>query len=868
MGGLVTIPGAPLPPVSKDVVVTSIKVFEPMLAGLRLFGETAAVGRGCGYLATLYAAMGDDARTEQLFKEGERILQKSGAHSSDRGWLRNNRGMWHLESGRHTVAIRDFRGALLFLNPTVAETRELHIIVLQNLASAYWLLGDPDQAHSTYDSALDLLTRSGIEGGKTSQKLRANIAQLDSSIGEYAAAVKACETLLAESGLDRPVRFSALLTLGVALASLREFNSAEARLLEALALTAERSSERFMVLSNLAATYGTAQDWERTESVGQEVFAMAKEIYGEHSRMAGAAMMTLGLTALSRNELVAADRLLTRATGLLKENPGDEEVLIFATRELALVAQMRAQTERAMTLSRQALASSKEQLARILAFGSETQRLAYHARARPFDQLANLGDPILLADAILSMKGVVLESLLAERALARRSRTPADRDELDRIHELKLRLLEETGRGNAASESLQRELSRTATALTRRLSIQFTNRQVPIDLKKVQQSLSPDEVLVEVIRYERHLGRARVKWAYGALVIGCVGPPEWVPIGDADAIDPRIEEVIRRVGANTRSATPTGIRESEGDDELRVELRALHEALWAPLTRAMPAGTRHVMLSPDGETSFVPWSALLDANDHFVAERWRVTQVGSARQVLDPPSQPPARTLMALADGRGDLAYSRREVDVIARTAQHYGWRPTILMGEQATEREVQRQKGPTILHFATHGGQLGDDDTHVISRRFSANPMYRGYLLLQGGDETLRRWKDGESVPAEEDGILMAEEVSGLNLSDTWLTVLAACDTGAGVSRTGEGVLGLRRGFALAGTRYLLFSLWPVNDQSTAQFMEAFYQRVLAGGNPSTAFHDTQQAELLHWKQTRNLASAVVRAGAFVLTR
>jgi tetratricopeptide (TPR) repeat protein len=870
MGGLISIPGAPLPPVSRDVVETSIKLFEPLLAGLRLFGDTAAVGRGCGYLATLYAALGDDAKAEQLFDEAQAILEKSRAAPLYSAWVQNNRGMWHNQAGRHAAAIKSFQSAVSLLTPEIAETSEARVTVLQNLGTAYWLLGDTDRAESAFADAVDLLHRRGMERSHTGQMMRANLAMLDSSIGDFVAARSGCEKLLEEPGLDRRLRFTLLVNLGYVLTASRQFAEAEARFVQARALTADRSPERVAVLMNLASTYGMAEDYEHAESLGQEVLSLARELYGEDSRIVAGAMMILGLAALSRNELVGADRLITRATAILGKNRGDEEIFVFATRELALVAQLRGQTERATALSREALGRTKEQLARILAFGSETQRLAYRAHAAPFDQLANLGDPLLLADAVLSMKGVVLESLLAERALARKSTAAADRDHLDRIHELKVRLMEETGREGRAPESLQRELTREETALARRLAPQLPRQQVPVDLVAVQTSLGLHEVLIEIIRYQRYTGRGKIVWSYGGVVIPHRGPPSWVPLGESEHVDASVEKLIRRIDGGQRAATPDGINELTvaKEEEVRMMLRSLYESLWTPLVHALPPETEQVLLSPDAAISFLPWAALIDEEGCFVAEKWQLTQISSGRELVTPSTQPAARTLVAFADGRGDLLYARQEVETIAGAARSHGWRATVFIGEQATERELERDKGPRILHIATHAGQLRDDVAHVISHRLSGNPMYRGFLLLRGGDETLNRWRSGKTVPAEDDGILTAEEASGLDLSDTWLTVLSACDTGAGDVRAGEGVLGLRRGFALAGTRYLLFSLWSVDDDATAQFMKVFYQRLFDSSDPARAFWEAQLAELVRWKNSGSVAGAVYRAGAFVLSR
>ena len=105
------------------------------------------------------------------------------------------------------------------------------------------------------------------------------------------------------------------------------------------------------------------------------------------------------------------------------------------------------------------------------------------------------------------------------------------------------------------------------------------------------------------------------------------------------------------------------------------------------------------------------------------------------------------------------------------------------------------------------------------------------------------------------------------LDLSGTWLTVLSACDTGSGVARAGEGVLGLRRAFAMAGTQNLLLTLWPVSDTFTKDFMVSFYEETFNTGNAPKAMARVQKKWLIKLREEKSIGQAVKLAGPFVLT-
>ena len=57
--------------------------------------------------------------------------------------------------------------------------------------------------------------------------------------------------------------------------------------------------------------------------------------------------------------------------------------------------------------------------------------------------------------------------------------------------------------------------------------------------------------------------------------------------------------------------------------------------------------------------------------------------------------------------------------------------------------------------------------------------------------------------------------------------------------------MIGLARGFFLAGAPALAVSLWMVDDAATAELMIAFYRALLAGLRPAAALRQAQVALL-----------------------
>ncbi len=129
-----------------------------------------------------------------------------------------------------------------------------------------------------------------------------------------------------------------------------------------------------------------------------------------------------------------------------------------------------------------------------------------------------------------------------------------------------------------------------------------------------------------------------------------------------------------------------------------------------------------------------------------------------------------------------------------------------LLAGTEASETHFKRYaEDYQVLHLALHG--LSDSTNSNNNILFFPAPS--------------------DSV---NDGELHSFELYDLQLTNTKLAVLSACETGTGRWEAGEGVYSMGRGFAYAGCPSVIMSLWKVNDAFTARIMPTFYRSLFKG--------------------------------------
>jgi CHAT domain-containing protein len=170
------------------------------------------------------------------------------------------------------------------------------------------------------------------------------------------------------------------------------------------------------------------------------------------------------------------------------------------------------------------------------------------------------------------------------------------------------------------------------------------------------------------------------------------------------------------------------------------------------------------------------------------------------------------------------LRFSRQEANaILAVTPPGLGLKALDFRASRATATSPELSQY-RIVHFATHG---------LLN---SEHPEFSGLVLSLV-----------DAKGKQQEGFLELEDIYNLNLHAD-LVVLSACETGLGKEISGEGLVGLTRGFMYAGASRVVASLWKVSDVATAKLMAEFYRAMEKDGlAPAAAL---RQAQVEMWKQ------------------
>ena len=618
-------------------------------------------------------------------------------------------------------------------------------------------------------------------------------------------------------------------------------------------------------------------------------------------------MMGLSLLEITLNmkqgRYEEAESLYEQATSINREQLGEFHPRIASNlNNLAISHVAQGRSDIATELIRQALDIEERNLDTNLSVLAEAQRQFYAATALTTSNIIasfsfQFPDPALehiALTTLLRRKGRLLEVGSSSMQALRKNLGVEDRQNFDALVIAQQQLAAFTfNRPPELSPEdyrtriaeLENKINALETILARR-SASFRTQIQPVDIPSVQAALPADSVLLEYVRYSPfYATNTDESWGasrYGVYLLFPDGHIRSFDLGEAATID-------QAVLALTRNLKDQHV----GVDILQQQSRTLYESLLAPIESELD-GVQRLLISPESNLSVLPFEVLRPDNEKYLVESYSISYLNSGRELtqmgIATVSDNPAVILAAPSYGRyiatSDKAESMsskssddsRSADLQSLTVSPLEWAlregelieslipgSILKVGAEANETFIKEMATPSILHIATHGIFLPNIGVQDVVETESTrpyplsvkNPLLRSMLAF--ADFNSRGREDSQN-----DGVFTALEASSLNLYGTQLVTLSACDTGTGEVANWEGVYGLRRSFSMAGAESLLISLWQVDDESTAQLMERYYEKLLEGEERGEALRQLQ-IEMIHSEEYE--VSHPNQWAAFILT-
>lgn len=295
----------------------------------------------------------------------------------------------------------------------------------------------------------------------------------------------------------------------------------------------------------------------------------------------------------------------------------------------------------------------------------------------------------------------------------------------------------------------------------------------------------------------------------------------------------------------------------------------IYQLLWKKLEKQL-MGMKTVYVSTNTLLSLVNIGALMDVDGKRTSDKYDVRMLSSTAEIVDGFDNEKytnavlfagsnfgdkdtvdgnlyAEVIRAITD-RGDfkeLKGTVEEVNAIYNELRERNVQVQRFIGVDATERNFRLINGTAsqIMHIATHCFSIAAMENSkylsqlmTIDTRESAM-IATGFILANANVS----WNKSADYKPIEDGILLSEDISRLNLNGCNLLVLSGCQSGGGKVDK-DGVYGLQRAFKRAGVKSMLLSLWNVDDSVTKEFMVSFYKSLMLTNNKYSAYSSAQK--------------------------
>lgn len=415
---------------------------------------------------------------------------------------------------------------------------------------------------------------------------------------------------------------------------------------------------------------------------------------------------------------------------------------------------------------------------------------------------------------------------------------------------------------------------------------------------EIQQLLDDDTLLLEYA-----LGERSFVWLVARDSIKAYELPRRDEI---EGVAHRVYELLRdRNGFTAQGHTERQIRarRTRIDSEYSTVAKELSRMIFGPIANRLER--KRLLIVSDGALQYIPFSALptpgvtnpTDLKARSMLDHRKVSQAWAPliveHEIVNLPSasildelrrqkrgrRSPPKAVAVLADpvfDQADERVAREKLDklptpklVAAASSEKSGRNGSLTRsaddlgltrdGDFYLSRLLStRQEADSIMAATPKGGRLKAVDFHA-SRELAISGVLAQYKIVHFATHGFLDSKHPElsglilSLVNKQgkplNGFLDLQDIYSLNLPVD-LVVLSACETGLGQEISGEGLIGLTRGFMYAGATRVVASLWSVSDEATAELMARFYRLMQVNKmRPAAALRASQIAM---WQQDR----------------
>ncbi len=813
----------------------------------------------------------------------------------------------YLEMGQYEKAEPFYQQALEIRLKVMGKEHPKYASSLLGIAGFYHHLGQYEKAEWYYSEAKDIFEKVyGREHPDYAGTLN-NLGVLYYDMANYNKAEQLYQEALTirgnQSGKEHPDYAASLTTLGNLYIEIGKYDKAEWAFLEAKTiyekvLGKEHPEYARFSLGNLANLYMKMGQYEKAKLLFLETKTLLEKYLGQENAKYAESLNNLGYLYMEIGEYDKAQSSILKAKAIFEKVLGKEHPDYAASlKNLAILYNDKVEYDQAELFIRQIASNNIRQIEKAVHHLSEKEMNNYLNRftqqqdyALSFSQRTKSKNIIPICfDDCLFYKGFLLNAANRLKHLAFTDSSSAEK--YNQLKYCEHRLAIEYSKPIAERKGVA-EFEEKANALEKDLVhtvAGYGEAMRQVNWKDVQSKLKEGEAAVEFVHYRYYDKRATDSTMYAALVLRKeVTAPVFVSLFEQGALDSLLQgQMERKADYVDHLYTLVG----RGAMELQQPQRSLYELIWQPLEKELKE-VKTVYYSPSGLLHRLNIGAIPIDVETTVADRYKLVALNSSRQLAIPTQIKIGNSDAVLYGGikfeqdsaiqnnepiiasrsRGELSFytvdstlragswnylpgTDLEVNAIEKIMRTTMVKPILKKGYAATEESFKNigtnnSPSPRILHIATHGYFFSDPKSNnqksVINSqsepvfKISDHPMLRSGLILAGGNVS---WQGKQPIEGKEDGILTAYEISQMNLSNTELVVLSACETGLGDIQGNEGVYGLQRAFKIAGAKYLIMSFWKVPDRQTSLLMTSFYKKWLEENKTiPDAFHAAQK--------------------------